>query len=194
VSHGEYTTQCSITPPGTLNSLNTHDLRQWAQEIKRARDMPIEHWSDAKSWRKRPTLPSWVLPYNAASGTTRTLHVTKKSWWRGVHYQRQLRVRSDGNGPSEFATVHPRTGLVTNSWSALALSDVITVGKCVYLCLPGGLFRFKTFLEVQMASEEAAAALVTDWGWEAEGSDNPAVLAADSNVPFRFAHGDGGQR
>jgi hypothetical protein len=114
---------------------------------------------------------------------------TKRSFWRKQPYIRDLRIRANEHGPFEFATINPTNGAVTNVWWVGDVIDLITDGSSIFIALPGGFLRSRTFLEVKMASEEAAVALASDWGWEVDsgagvddGPANPPILT-DECVP-----------
>eukprot|EP00325_Prymnesiales_sp_UTEX-LB-985_P022283 CAMPEP_0174729356 /NCGR_PEP_ID=MMETSP1094-20130205/53550_1 /TAXON_ID=156173 /ORGANISM="Chrysochromulina brevifilum, Strain UTEX LB 985" /LENGTH=191 /DNA_ID=CAMNT_0015931455 /DNA_START=12 /DNA_END=587 /DNA_ORIENTATION=- len=176
------------SPPGTLKTVDTKELRLWANEVDNARDITLGHHS---SWRRRQA-PSWVRPGPMApKESTRTIKALKRSFWHRELYERTLRIRQNEHGPFEIATLDPKSGKVTNTWQPHELLDVLVYSERVYVSLPGGMFRAKTFLHFDMASAAAASALVAEWGWEeeAEGDENgQAPVLTDAGDVFVFQH------
>lgn len=184
-----------LTPPGSLHTLETVELRQWAFEICHARGISVNHHST--SWQ-RP--PSWCLPWTPPQQSDvreRMLDAVKKPagmlGFRGASYPRIVRVRSRARDSDvyEVATIHPQSRKVTNRWSILEMSAAHMQGSSVFISLPGGLFRRRTLLEIFCANEEAAAALLVDFGWEKASEDglpaNPPVKTA-TGEEFVFRH------
>ena len=175
----------SITPPGTLKSLAPLDLLQWGEEIRKANNIPLDHVS---SWRRKCFVPSWVLAKSNKDLCRRTLQAKKRSFWKPSPYRRELHIMSDQSGPVEFQTVHPTTKAITNRWPAHEMLSVVTVGNSVLVAFPGRMLQSRTHLEIVMLTPEAAVALASDWGWEAEIPANPPVLPSDCEDAFRFKH------
>ena len=196
------------TPPGTLKTLDTEELQQWALEAALGRGIPMER-TETLTWQRRQrnghALPSWVVPGTPAPPApstvpTRMLPATKRSFWKKQPYDRTLRVVSNEFGPLEFATLHPKTGRVTNTWYAEEVLEICTFGITIFLALPGSWWgRARSLLQIQMESADAAAAILASWGWEREGAEdgaavqvqgavhNPPVVTDDGDV-FVFRH------
>ena len=170
-----------------LKPVETFELRAWAAEVAHARSVPIGYTT---TWKRKPT-PMWVLPGPyMGSSSTRTLKAVKRSFWHRAPYQRTLRVQCNEHGPFEFATINPTSSMVTNTWHSSDVLDVLVCGKLVFLSLSGGWMRARTYLQCDMDSTAAAAAVVSEWGWEEEDggvSDNPPVLT-DNGEAFVFNH------
>ena len=185
------------SPPGTMKSLNTEDLRQWALEVAEARGIPMPNTGSTRSWtrrqRDRDEPPTWTLPfsrdmtqsYTALKKPTGLMRVFK------APYTRTLVVRCNERGPCELVTVDPGTGRETNKWDLIMLLDVVTQESSVFLSLPGSTWRSATLLELQTESPQAATALAYDWGWvledEAQSGDSPPVHTTGGET-FTFRH------
>jgi len=190
------------SPPPSLNAVQSEELRRWAVEAALGQGIPTDYQqrgvdpasiqSRTRSFKRRH-VPSWVLPGRPVVYVT-NLRCTKRSFWRKQPYIRDLRIRANEHGPFEFATINPTNGAVTNVWWVGDVIDLITDGSSIFIALPGGFLRSRTFLEVKMASEEAAVALASDWGWEVDsgagvddGPANPPILT-DEGEAFKFNH------
>jgi len=174
------------SPPGTLKTVDTKELRLWANEIDNAHSITLGHH---KSWRRREA-PSWVRPGPMRpKENTRALKAFKRSFWRRELYERTLRIRQNEHGPFEIATLDPKSGAVTNTWRPSELLDVLVYSERVYISFPGSLLRSKTFLHFDMSSPAAASALVAEWGWEEENiADDNAPVLTDNGDVFVFQH------
>lgn len=174
------------TPPGTLQSVRSHELRGWIVEAALARGIPTTD-SEAyktRSWRRGESCPTWLLPGEPVvrPRTAQTLPALKRSYWHKRPYLRDFRIRANEYGPFEMATIDPASGRVTNVWWPGDVIDVVTNGASVYLTLPGGLFSARTFLDLRLPSEATAAMLVMGWGWVV---DAPEVGVTPLSVPSR---------
>jgi hypothetical protein len=196
--------QQMYSTPGTLHSVSSYDLRQWAHETAAAEGIPRE--PDTRSWRRRMAGPPTWLQHGrngafqqhergaqrpAAAATPDTalvLRSMKRSFWARAPYMRELRIQTTAAGPIELATLHPRSKRVTNRWWTDELIDVITEGLTVYLALPGHWFKSRTYLEVKLPSSAQADALVANWGWEL--CDDPSAGCIDVNPPVVTHNGD----
>ena len=187
-----------ISPRGTLKSLDTADLAEWAQEIANMRSIPLDH-NNIRSWHRPPT---WCLPFTPHDRNAiqqKMLNAVKKPGavlggaWRSAPYARILCVRTtDNTGPFELATLNPKNYKVTNSWSVSDIDSVIVHGASIFVSLPGARWppKRRTLLEVTMDSDEAAAAMAAAWGWEeaaAVAVANPPVRP-DTGEAFVFRH------
>lgn len=195
--------QILVSPPGTLKSLHTAELRSWAVEVVAARGIPMQPAqgpngpASTQSWvrkQRNTDPPTWVLPFSPAM--TRTFRALKKpAGLLGVlkqPYARDLVVRCDEHGPCELATLNPSTGQETNTWPISVILDVLTLGSSVFLALPGSFWKAPSHLEITMESEEAAAALATDWGYFLAddallAGSSPPVLTTGGEA-FTFRH------
>ena len=189
--------QVLLSPPGTMHSVGTGELRQWAMEVAHAREIPMDPSSQGgadrtKSWRRRrQDPPTWCLPwvpkstkqFDALKKPTGLMSVLKRP------YGRNVLIHSNERGPGILATADPADGRETNRWDVSQITDVVTDGPSVFLSLPSAsFFSSWSFLEVRMADARAAMALVCDLGWECDVHDASPPVLTQGGEAFTFRH------